>query len=340
MNCMRCKSVAYCSAECQRLDWKDHKPTCQRREFAGAPCDFCGSTEDVQGGHICLHCGALSCKVCGEREHNLTRDQSSGQGLVSIEQCQRCNKGRVPVRFRDHKKLEKLIKESPRDPRLPNWLVRLGDLLVGKLVGFDDETETTRRGEKKAKEHYLRAGELGYGAGFSRTAEIYIKNRKWDEARQFYRMAAAKFHPHALHTLAADAALGYLVFDQNIQEDDRRTPDLEEAFRLYREGARLGYAKCCSRLGDCYHEGKGTEVNMAKAFKWYKVAADKGDALGMFRCAECYQYGEGTEQSDEQAFYWYEKNFELSDSERFPGLDELARDNLQTLRGRIIGSSF
>ena len=61
--------------------------------------------------------------------------------------------------------MEKLIKESPRDPRLAHWLVHLGDL----AVNFE---AATRRGQHMATEHFLRAGELGYGEGFSRIAEF------------------------------------------------------------------------------------------------------------------------------------------------------------------------
>jgi MYND finger len=177
MNCKRCKSVAYCSADCQRQDWKNNKPICQREEFAGAPCDCCGTTEDVDRG---IACGSILCKAC--KEQHLTRDMISGK-VVGLEPCPQCNtKRREFGRFSDRKKLEKLMKESPRDPRLVHWLVCLGNL----FETFDD----TRRGVQKAKENFLRAGELGYGEGFTRIAETYIKEGNWDEARRFYRMGA------------------------------------------------------------------------------------------------------------------------------------------------------
>jgi TPR repeat protein len=111
-------------------------------------------------------------------------------------------------------------------------------------------------------------------------------------------MAASKFRVGSIICLGADAAIGYFNFDHITQENDRRAPDWEEAFRLYREGARLGDATCCGRLGACYLDGTGTAQNLAKRFKWCKVAAEKGDAQGMGQCAHCYNEGNGTEIFD------------------------------------------
>jgi MYND finger len=139
MNCKRCKSVAYCSADCQRRDWKTHKPTCQRKEFAGAPCDCCSNTENVTNGDMCLKCGNLYCKTCDE-EH-LTRDLLDGS-VASFAPCPSCRQRRDFIRQGDCKKLEKLVQERPSDPRLANWLVTLGS----RVQSFD----ITRRGEEKS----------------------------------------------------------------------------------------------------------------------------------------------------------------------------------------------
>jgi MYND finger len=139
MNCKRCKSVSYCSADCQRREWKDHEPNCIRKEFAGAPCDCCGTTEDVESGHVCFDCGFLYCAVCSQKRriHNLSGD------IVNFEPCPRCNTRRDATCPRDRKKLEKLIKESPRDPRLANWHVALG-IIIAHL-------DKTRRENKRRK---------------------------------------------------------------------------------------------------------------------------------------------------------------------------------------------
>jgi TPR repeat protein len=164
-----------------------------------------------------------------------------------------------------------------------------------------------------------------------------LKIQNWEDARLFYKKAAEKLHVVALGTIAADAALGVFDFDAAFQfgpitqEDNRRPPDWEESFRLYREAARLGHAGCCARLGQYYRLGKGIAESPAKGFKWSKVAAEKGDAMGMFQCAECYFLAKGVDQSNEQAIYWLEKYLELED-------DESARNNLAHIRGLSTGA--
>ena len=36
--CARCEAVRYCSRECQRADWKAHKPVCTAQTIVSADC--------------------------------------------------------------------------------------------------------------------------------------------------------------------------------------------------------------------------------------------------------------------------------------------------------------
>jgi hypothetical protein len=70
-----------------------------------------------------LHCVYTAvlffCKVCEEQQ--CTRDLSGDVG--SFEPCPRCHHWRSHFYcVSDRKKVEKLIKESPCDPHLANWL--------------------------------------------------------------------------------------------------------------------------------------------------------------------------------------------------------------------------
>jgi TPR repeat protein len=200
----------------------------------------------------------------------------------------------------------------------------LGDI----FAQLDDDT---RRGEQKAKEHFLRAGELGLGEGFSRAAEICIKNRNWGEAKQLYERAAEEVDVDGIRELACEARYGYFGLGTIIQEDQIRQPDLEGAARLFREGARLGDAFCCGGLARCYRLGRGSKSG--QSFQMGKQAAEMGHVPSMFLCADCYCYGLGVDQSNEQAIYWYENYLALNDGERMHvSHDEIARYNLQGLR--------
>jgi uncharacterized protein len=163
-------------------------------------------------------------------------------------------------------------------------------------------------------EQFLRAGELGFGEGYSRAAEIYISKRNWSEAKRYSQKAAELHHVIALDNLACEASRGCFIFGNIVQEDQRHPPDPEEAFRLFREGAQLGHLHSCRNLGWSYLNGSGTEKNEAKGFKWSKRAAESGnDAAAMYQCGNCYLQGTGVEQSNEQAMYWFEKSLEVEE---------------------------
>ncbi|KAJ3100493.1 hypothetical protein HDU97_002174 [Phlyctochytrium planicorne] len=70
-------------------------------------------------------------------------------------------------------------------------------------------------------------------------------------------------------------------------------PDLERAFRIFEEAEKVGCLKACWKLGDCYREGVGCDVDFVMAFKLYAKAAEGGDHEGIKRLAQCYWMGEG-----------------------------------------------
>ena len=53
--------------------------------------------------------------------------------------------------------------------------------------------------------------------------------------------------------------------------------DDEEAFRYFALAADQGVTDAENNLGACYHDGKGTEVDLDKARYWYARAAAKGN---------------------------------------------------------------
>ena len=137
MQCKKCKSVVYCSAQCQRFDWSAHIPQCLRKEFAGSPCGSCRSTERHVFG-CCLECGHLHCNDCA----------TAADAVLSS--CPTCR--HQPTRIMEsvrvaQRRLKKIGKDSPRDPRKPQWLVHLASTYQG--LGPNGITQ--------AKLYYVRA---------------------------------------------------------------------------------------------------------------------------------------------------------------------------------------
>jgi MYND finger len=150
MQCKTCKSVLYCTRECQVQDWPEHKTLCKRKEFAGAPCDVCHDSEQVIV-EVCAECGFIFCRGC-DKKMILRNDKGEKIGCGS---CPSCEKPMMCMRRHDQdkkEKLENIIQERKGDTREAQWLVRLGYLYQQGEVN-----------EPMAKQCYLRAGELGLG---------------------------------------------------------------------------------------------------------------------------------------------------------------------------------
>jgi hypothetical protein len=91
--CTRCMSVEYCSKECQRAQWRSHKPNCQARSLDLPPgvsrtlpskqslkAGLNGGFRDVtvqepKNVLACCWCCAKVLKVCGPKGTNPTGDQ-------------------------------------------------------------------------------------------------------------------------------------------------------------------------------------------------------------------------------------------------------------------------
>jgi TPR repeat protein len=149
-------------------------------------------------------------------------------------------------------KFKKLIKDNMHDPRLARWFIFLGLTYLHPAIN---------NGEQKAKESYLRAGDLGLGEGYRRLAEIYVKYGDKAVAMQYYHKAAERLDPVAITALGLEA---------------EQRQDYQEAFRRFRQAASLGHPYACTRLGFCFISGKGTDTNYDKGFKWALCGALKG----------------------------------------------------------------
>ena len=78
------------------------------------------------------------------------------------------------------------------------------------------------------------------------------------------------------------------------------------------------------RIGTFYYYGKnGIAINHEEAFKWYAKAADEGDSDGMWRLGMCYENGMGVNMDWDMAREWYEKASKLGNKKAKNALDNL-----------------
>ncbi len=136
-------------------------------------------------------------------------------------------------------------------------------------------------------------------------------------AELFYRHASAKGNP------LADLCLGYVYYYDRCQgfywqslssDDSGPFPTKERAFECFKRAAQAGLAEASYKLGDCYKNGIGCEINEQEAFACYQQAADQDEGNATYltgsialRLGTCFEEGIGCIHDFERALEQYRR---------------------------------
>jgi TPR repeat protein len=123
------------------------------------------------------------------------------------------------------------------------------------------------------------AAEKGYPPAMVRLAEE-TGDRTWLEraAAAGYANAWTKLGDPERAAAAGDPEAKVLLAD--------RERNARNAYRLYLEAARSGYAAGMLRAGDCHMEGRGTSRSEIDAVNWYRQAARAGSREALDKLAK------------------------------------------------------
>ena len=243
LSCSRCGLVKYCSKDCQRAHWKDHKPLCiakadrvpnnrptkpsRRSKLAKAAgreeCPIC--LDPLADPRSIL---ALSCE---HKFHVSCIDDLRVRGGSQVcPVCRACLKLKEPIRTKvvNRKRATKaaavdLGHEGQAKKFNAKWVFAL--FVVVAAAGV----------------------QLFFGAMVPRSAE--------------------EGHTDAQFSLGNVFAKG-----KGVQQD------YTEAVKWYHRAGEQGDAGAQFRLGVMYANGQDVQQNYAEAVKWYRRAAEQGDA--------------------------------------------------------------
>ena len=127
-------------------------------------------------------------------------------------------------------------------------------------------------------------------------ARVLDKQKSYDKAFIFYRMAASQGHMLAQNSLGMAYEWGQGV-----------KVNLQQALNWYQKAARQGYAQAQNNLGTMYDIGRAVDEDQQQALHWFRKAAQQGDATAQRNLGIMYSRGDGVKQSDKLAFEWYLK---------------------------------
>lgn len=286
--CARCKSVRYCSAQCQTAHWQApqgaHKHKClqiqQQRAVlkmrsapaagatAGAStsrvadddkhlCPICLDNRDDYGQFaMCFKCGQTVCGACKPKL------------AVSITKCPVC---RYPNGYTAKEAFELLWslvhdREPGRHTALAQW--GLGQRYYkGEGVAMD---------KTAAAKWFRLSADQGVADGQYNLGQCYLNGHGVPQdihaAAKWFKLAADQGHAQAQN----NCGRCYLL-------DNAEPRDIGVALKWFRLAADQGVAQAQCNLGECYSIGYGVPQSSGTAIKWYRLAADQGHAFARQR---------------------------------------------------------
>jgi len=297
--CKGCGTTAYCSTDCQRIDWRDrgHRKVCKKiqdERAAEAPTRAPSPPRDVfYGPAPRSHADEVRSRIAAEheaarvrREANPEREPTSARFGGRCPICLEEWDVNVPGKFRTCCCRRACKSCSDRIGIQPCPLCRVPcpttnaealaqirrhvenevpEAISHLGLAYRDGRLGLVKSDKKAAKIWKRAVELGEVDAMVFLGEMYefgtgVKLDK-KKAERLYRAAADRGDADAQSSLA------------HLLNSEKK---IEETFRYFALAADQGYTDGETNLGICYRDGEGTEVDLSKARYWFERAAAKG----------------------------------------------------------------
>ena len=153
-----------------------------------------------------------------------------------------------------------------------------------------------RRDEEKGREWLATAASHGSAYAAGMLARYYLMQGKDALGYDFLKMAVEREHPDSL------AMMGSLLLPESELSPGLQgiiKQDTEEAIRLFRRAALLGYAPAYIPLAGEYNK-QPEKYSKERVFELYRRAADMGDARGGVAYAYCLAAGRGCQADAER----------------------------------------
>lgn len=183
------------------------------------------------------------------------------------------------------------------------------NLYLGRMY---ERGQGKRVNVQEAFDHYAAAYQLGipmgaYLAGRLMTADALRSTEVRDIAISWYKEAIAG------GVYKGYAEIGKLYLDRGKQDRHSYAKDNKMALSWFLRGAIHGDNLSRELAGDCFIEGKGTEVNVKRGLELYSQAFHDGSVSVCRKLGELYFNGNGVHKNIDLSIAWYLKAYERGD---------------------------
>eukprot|EP01104_Vermistella_antarctica_P003852 TRINITY_DN1419_c0_g4_i1.p1 TRINITY_DN1419_c0_g4~~TRINITY_DN1419_c0_g4_i1.p1 ORF type:complete len:335 (+),score=58.34 TRINITY_DN1419_c0_g4_i1:2-1006(+) len=297
--CAGCHSVYYCSAQCQKDDWKTHQTECKDQQrflkmLAGTP-------------------HATMAEVIEDREgmKNIAQYYYAGTYEIHLDDPRRNGVGGKNIGLAFFW-VQRVAKRG--DPEGMYWLGKM--YLNGECVAKDN-IEAFKWFKKSAKEGEPSAlFKLGDG---HRIGDVLPQNSK--EAYRYYRMAADLGHTSSIFNVGKCFSTG-----MGVARSDER-----EAMKWYRKASELDYPEAMNNYGNRLLRGIGGKQDSVEGMRWMEKAAMMDEPNAQWTVGMCHLPGcpfqHGVVKDEKRAMELIRKSASLGNPEaiRFLAMPKEAR---------------
>jgi hypothetical protein len=164
-------------------------------------------------------------------------------------------------------------------------------------IGFHTSYATDKNGERFSDvTDGALIGSYLTSLGFSQKVVMYVVTASAVDMHWLQKSTADQLGIAVTYTTAAQRRKGYEAFSAGLKARSAPLPANEDAARLYRQSAVLGFAGAQNNLGDLYETGQGVPKSGKAAIYWYTRAAERGEPTAYLSLASL--LSEGTTDSE------------------------------------------
>jgi len=253
--CTACKLVKYCNRDCQIAHRSQHKKACKKRaaelydeklfrEVEREECPICLLTLPIDRSQTVFHscCGKNICRGC-----IYAMKMSEGKDL-----CAFC---RTPSFCTDEEHIKRLKKLMAKGN---------GDAFAMLAGYYVNGSEGLPQDRQKAKELFLKSGELGCAGGYYNLGVAYDEGRgvevNMKKAKYYWELAAMKGSIHARHNLGSiEGEFG----------------NYQRALKHVMISARAGHEGSLGAVKECFQNGMITKDGYENVLRAYQQRKDE-----------------------------------------------------------------
>ena len=307
LKCSKCLDTVYCSKECQKDDWKNHKNLCitLKKSIESTECKHLIRKQTPMN---CGICKTICCCLCQYDHIKKFHPETIDKCIICLDTIIESDLFTLDCYHQFHKNcITELIKTTNKCPtcrldlsvtpqKILSDILNISDkistndtdieynnILLAKLIkSFDDIAERNNSYAQLCLGYIYEAG-IGVKQDYKMTFKYMLKASEQDNVTALYELGMCYYYGNGC-----------------IQ-------DFTKAFKYYEKAAIKNYKDAQNCLGMLYIYGHGVTQNIKKGLYYLELASKQNDKFALFNIGIIYYSGMGVTKNIKIAIKYLKK---------------------------------